>query len=157
LGTESRGASNLTLSGIEHEGLVEATETVDLSLSSLQPILELLFYGLEVPNVTGSPIKQRHLARLLIRGWKGLLQAGVSIAELITPPLLRLDALLPDRLTTSIVVNLRCGGGKWVKLLVVVFLAVQGVNRNVIAGLAASPTSTKGGAVSRNSNRIEAM
>lgn len=54
LGTESGGASNLTLSRVEHKGLVEATETVDLLFSCLQPGLELLLDGLKVPDVTGS-------------------------------------------------------------------------------------------------------
>jgi len=48
------GASDLTLSRVEHQSLVEATESVDFHFGGLQPGLELLFDGLEVPDVAGS-------------------------------------------------------------------------------------------------------
>lgn len=49
-----RGASNLTLSRVEHEGLVEVAESGNLQFSCLQPSLKLLFDSFEIPNVTGS-------------------------------------------------------------------------------------------------------
>lgn len=53
LGTE-RGASDLTLSRVEHEGLVEVTESVNFQFSCLQPSLNLLLNGLKVPDMNGS-------------------------------------------------------------------------------------------------------
>jgi len=52
--SESGGASNLTLGGVEHKSLIKTTETVDFGFSSLQPHLELLLDGFEVPDMAGS-------------------------------------------------------------------------------------------------------
>lgn len=54
LGSEGGGASDLTLGGVEHESLIQTTETVDFGFSCLQPHLELLLDGLEVPDMAGS-------------------------------------------------------------------------------------------------------
>lgn len=60
---------------------------MNLGLSSLQSVLQLVFDGLEIPKMVGSPIEEGDLAGLLVGRGERVLKAGVAITELVAAPL----------------------------------------------------------------------
>ena len=117
-GSKSGGTSSDCVPGCaEHQRLVNVPKSVDLGLGGFEPHLELFLNSLEVAEVAGSwdkkckqhvahrwketkptPIEQGHFAGLLVRRRESLLEACVTVPELISPSLLRLDALLANGL-----------------------------------------------------------
>lgn len=73
-----------------------------LILSLLKSRLQLTLGHLQVPNVSRRTVQQGNLARLLVRNGQGLLQTAVTVPELVTSALLRLDTLAADFLTATI-------------------------------------------------------
>jgi len=65
--------------------------------------LKLLLSHLQILDVSGRSIQERHLAGLLIGNRESVLETAVAIPEFITPSLLRLDALATNFLTTAVV------------------------------------------------------
>ena len=72
-----------------------------LILCLLEPRLKLLLSHLQVLDVSGGTVQQRNLAGLLVGDGKSILEATVTIPELIASPLLRLDALAADFLAAT--------------------------------------------------------
>lgn len=122
-GTQSercrRGTGDSVSCCAEHQSLVHVAETVNLGLGSLEPHLELILDGLEIAEVAGGSVEQRHLAGLLVRRREGLLKACVTVPELVASPLLGLDALLADGLAAGVCAASRHQGGLEVVVLVV--------------------------------------
>lgn len=102
---ESRRTSGVVralVRGAEHQRLVDVAKSVNLRFSGFQSEFQLLFDGLEIPNVSSCSVEQRNLAGFLVGRRKGILQAGVAVPELISSPLFRFDALLANGLAARI-------------------------------------------------------
>jgi len=76
-------------------------KTSSLILCLLKSRLKLLLSHLQILDVGGRSVQERHLARLLIGNGESVLETAVAIPELVTPPLLRLDTLATNFLTTT--------------------------------------------------------
>lgn len=63
-------------------------------------------------------IQQRNLGRFLVRHGEGIFESAVPISQLVTSPLLRLDALTTDLLAADLVGGV--GGDHGVEVVVVV-------------------------------------
>jgi hypothetical protein len=87
------------LGSAQHQSLVDLAKSGSLILCLLEPRLKLLLSHLQVLDVSGGTVQQRNLAGLLVGDGKSILEATVTIPELIASPLLRLDALAADFLT----------------------------------------------------------
>ena len=76
-------------------------KTSGLILCLLKPCLKLLLSHLQILDVGGCSVQERHLAGLLVGNGESVLETAITIPELVTPPLLRLDALATDFLATT--------------------------------------------------------
>jgi hypothetical protein len=119
----SLGGSESVLSSAEHEGLVEYSDATKLSLEFFNSGGEGARLLIEVGDADGSALEDGGLGRLLVGGRESLLEAVVSLTELVTTALFRLDTLLADVLTAAFWLAVTSGvGGK-----VFVFLKVAKV------------------------------
>jgi hypothetical protein len=138
----------MTTSCAQHESLVDAAKPVDFRFSRLQPDLELLLDSFKVTNVTDSSIEQGDLTRLLVGGRKGVLEARVPFAKLITSPLFGFDALFPNSLSAGV----GTVGGREGRLEFLIIVI------GVIVTLAvASPLSPHSSTSRRDRQRVKAM
>lgn len=95
-----RGGDAATLSSAEHKRLVDLSEASGLGFEFSDLLDHLGRAELEVADVGGSPIQQRHLGRLLVGSREDLLELAVPISEFIATPLFGLDTLSTDLFTT---------------------------------------------------------
>ena len=96
---------------------------MNLILGLLQPRLKLLGGHLEILDVSGSAVKEGHLARLLVGDGQSILESAVAIAKFIATPLLGLDALTANRLAAGIGASSRDHGLEVVVVLIGVIVA----------------------------------
>jgi len=108
---------------VEHESLVDVAEALNFSLCHPELGLKLFPDGVEVAKVACRTVEQRDFAGLLVRRRKGLLEACVTVSELIATTLLGLDALLADSLATIVSVS-TSGKRGGLEILVVVLIGV---------------------------------
>ena len=76
-------------------------KTGSLVLCLLEPCLKLLLSHLQVLDVGSGTIQERNLAGLLVGDGKGVLEATITVPELIASPLLRLDTLATNFLAAA--------------------------------------------------------
>jgi hypothetical protein len=113
------GGGGMTLLGsAQHQRLVDLAKSGSLILCLLEPRLKLLLSHLQVLDVSGGTVQQRNLAGLLVGDGKSILEATVTIPELIASPLLRLDALAADFLAANLIRS--CGGTGRGEVIVIV-------------------------------------
>ncbi len=124
---------------LSHNLMYLLPETRSFSFGLSQSRLQLLLCHLKIPDMGSSwhgesitwcqkiteqiltAIQQGHFAGLLVGNRKCILEAAVPVTELITSPLLRLDALTADLLATLFV---RSRGDHGVEVVVVVAVEV---------------------------------
>jgi hypothetical protein len=109
------GSGSAVLRSAEHEGLVENTNTPQLSLEFLDAARKVGRLVVEIGDADGGTLEDGGLGRLLVRGGQRSAEAVVPLAELVTAALLRLDALAADVLAAAL----------WL-------LSVQGCGREVV-------------------------
>ena len=73
--------------------------------------------------MSGSTVKEGHLARLLVGDRKNILESAVAIAKFIATPLLGLDALTANHLVAGIGASSRDHGLEVVVILIEIIIA----------------------------------
>jgi hypothetical protein len=74
-------------------------------------------------------VKQGNFAGLLVRHWQGILEPAVPIPQLVSPPLLRLDALATNGLAAHVSAASSVVGGRLEVGVVLVIVAVLVLGR----------------------------
>lgn len=103
----------------DHERLVEGAKAGSLGLGMLQAGLKLVLARLKEPDVRRGTVEKRDLGRLLVGHRKNFLQAAVSLAQLVSATLFRLDALAAD-LLAAIAGDFRTGSCRRRKIVVII-------------------------------------
>jgi hypothetical protein len=136
--------SGMTLLGsAQHQCLIDLAKAGSLVLCLLEPRLELLLCHLQVLDVSGGAVQERNLAGLLVGDGKSILEATVAVPELITSPLLRLDALATDFLAADLIRSSGGAGGGEVIIIVREVIMLAG------AALALATRACNGGDADR--------